>query len=129
MKVNRPAWMILGVLALILAMAPASQAQLNSNQATVALNATLAESLTVTAGPGTVSFILPGLVSGSVLIEIVLSLQTVGPVLLRATLSQDMFLAGSIVLILSSLTVIGALIGDIALVLVDPRIRFGKVSK
>ena len=59
MNVNRPAWMILGVLALILAMAPASQAQLNSNQATVALNATLAESLTVAAGPGTVSFILP----------------------------------------------------------------------
>lgn len=77
----------------------------------------------------TVSFILPGLISGSVLIEIVLSLQTVGPVLLRATLSQDMYLAGSIVLILSALTVIGALIGDIALVLVDPRIRFGKVSK
>ncbi|MBI1750197.1 MAG: hypothetical protein HYR59_05980 [Acidobacteria bacterium] len=50
--------MILGVLALALAMAPASQAQLNSNQATVALNATLAESLTVTAGPGTVSFTL-----------------------------------------------------------------------
>ena len=59
MKANYKAWMILGVLALVLAMAPVSQAQLNSNQATVALNATLAESLTVTAGPGTVSFILP----------------------------------------------------------------------
>ena len=77
----------------------------------------------------TVSFVLPGLISGSILIEIVLSLQTVGPVLLRATLAQDMYLAGSIVLILSALTVIGALLGDIALVLVDPRIRFGKVSK
>jgi peptide/nickel transport system permease protein len=77
----------------------------------------------------TVSFVLPGLVSGSILIEIVLSLQTVGPVLLRATMAQDMYLAGSVVLILSALTVIGALIGDILLVLVDPRIRFGKVQK
>jgi peptide/nickel transport system permease protein len=77
----------------------------------------------------TVSFVLPGLVSGSILIEIVLSLQTIGPVLLRATMAQDMYLAGSVVLILSALTVIGALIGDILLVLVDPRIRFGKVQK
>lgn len=77
----------------------------------------------------TISFVLPGLFSGTVLIDIVLSLQTVGPVLLRATLAQDMYLAGSIVLILSILTVIGALIGDILLVVVDPRIRFGKVGK
>jgi peptide/nickel transport system permease protein len=77
----------------------------------------------------TVSFVLPGLVSGSILIEIVLSLQTIGPVLLRATMAQDMYLAGSVVLILSALTVVGALIGDILLVLVDPRIRFGKVQK
>lgn len=67
MKAIHKAWMILGVLALALAMAPASQAQLNSNQATVLLNATLAESLTVAAGPGTVSFTLPpnGLATGS----------------------------------------------------------------
>ncbi len=77
----------------------------------------------------TVSFVLPGLFSGTILIDIVLSLQTVGPVLLRATLAQDMYLAGSIVLILSMLTVIGALIGDILLVLVDPRIRFGRAEK
>jgi peptide/nickel transport system permease protein len=77
----------------------------------------------------TVSFILPGLVSGSVLIDIVLSLQTTGPVLLRATLAQDMYLAGSIVLILSALTVIGALVGDLLLVVVDPRIRFGRAEK
>jgi len=77
----------------------------------------------------TVSFVLPGLVSGSILIEIVLSLQTIGPVLLRATMAQDMYLAGSVVLILSALTVIGALIGDILLVIVDPRIRFGKVAR
>ena len=77
----------------------------------------------------TISWVLPGLFSGTVLIDIVLSLQTIGPVLLRATLAQDMYLAGSIVLILSALTVIGALLGDILLVLVDPRIRFGRIEK
>ncbi len=77
----------------------------------------------------TIGFVLPGLFSGTVLIDIVLSLQTVGPVLLRATLAQDMYLAGSIVLILSILTVVGGVIGDILLVLVDPRIRFGRVEK
>lgn len=77
----------------------------------------------------TVSWVLPGLISGTVLIDIVLSLQTVGPILLRATMAQDMYLAGAIVLILSAMTVIGALIGDILLVLVDPRIRFGRVGK
>ena len=77
----------------------------------------------------TMSFVLPGLISGTILIDIVLSLQTVGPVLLRATLAQDMYLAGSITLILSALTVVGALLGDVLLVLVDPRIRFGKVEK
>jgi len=77
----------------------------------------------------TVSWVLPGLISGAVLIDIVLSLQTTGPVLLRAVLAQDMVLAGSIVLILSALTVVGALLGDILLALVDPRIRFGGVEK
>lgn len=76
-----------------------------------------------------ISWVLPGLFSGTVLIDIVLSLQTVGPVLLRATMAQDMYLAGSVVLILSILTVIGALMGDILLVLVDPRIRFGRIEK
>jgi len=77
----------------------------------------------------TVSWVLPGLVSGTILIDVVLSLQTIGPVLLRATLAQDMYLSGAIVLILSSLTVVGALIGDIMLVLVDPRIRYGKLAR
>jgi peptide/nickel transport system permease protein len=77
----------------------------------------------------TMSWVLPGLISGTVLIDIVLSLQTTGPVLLRAVLAQDMYLAGSITLILSALTVIGALIGDLLLVLVDPRIRFGRAEK
>ena len=77
----------------------------------------------------TVSWVLPGLVSGTILIDVVLSLQTIGPVLLRATLAQDMYLSGAIVLILSSLTVVGALIGDVLLVVVDPRIRFGRVGQ
>jgi peptide/nickel transport system permease protein len=77
----------------------------------------------------TLGWVLPGLVSGTILIDIVLSLQTVGPVLLRATMAQDMYLAGSITLILSALTVVGALFGDLALVLVDPRIRFGRAEK
>jgi len=77
----------------------------------------------------TLSWVLPGLISGTVLIDIVLSLQTVGPVVLRATMAQDMYLAGSVVLILSGLTVIGALLGDITLAVVDPRIRFGRVEK
>ena len=77
----------------------------------------------------TIGWVLPGLISGTVLIDIVLSLQTVGPVLLRATMAQDMYLAGSIVLILSALTVIGGLLGDIALAAVDPRIRFGRSTR
>ncbi|MCJ7549880.1 MAG: ABC transporter permease [Anaerolineae bacterium] len=77
----------------------------------------------------TVSWVLPGLVSGTILIDIVLSLQTIGPVLLRATLAQDMFLAGAVVLILSALTVVGALLGDVLLVVVDPRIRFGRLGQ
>jgi len=77
----------------------------------------------------TLSWVLPGLVSGAILIDIVLNLQTVGPVLLRATLAQDMYLAGSITLILSALTVIGAVLADLALAFVDPRIRFGRAAK
>lgn len=76
-----------------------------------------------------IGWVLPGLISGTILLDIVLSLQTIGPVLLRATLAQDMYLAGSIVLILSALTVIGGLIGDIALAAADPRIRFGSTSR
>jgi len=77
----------------------------------------------------TVSWVLPGIVSGEVLIAIVLSLQTTGPVLLRAVLAQDMYLAGSIVMILSTLTVVGALIADILLAALDPRIRYEGVQK
>ncbi len=72
----------------------------------------------------TIGWVLPGLINGGVIVGIVLNLQTIGPVLMRATLSQDMYLAGSIVLILSTLTVIGTFISDILLAWLDPRIRF-----
>jgi peptide/nickel transport system permease protein len=73
----------------------------------------------------TIGWTLPQLFSGSTLVAIVLNLQTVGPVLFHALLSQDMYVAGSILLILSALTVIGTLISDILLAWVDPRIRLG----
>jgi peptide/nickel transport system permease protein len=72
----------------------------------------------------TIGWVLPGLINGGVIVGIVLNLQTIGPVLIRATLSQDMYLAGSIVLILSTLTIIGTFISDILLAWLDPRIRF-----
>ena len=71
----------------------------------------------------TVGWALASLVSGATLISVVLSLQTTGPMQLRALTSQDMYLAGSFLLILSALTVIGTLISDILLAWVDPRIR------
>ena len=69
------------------------------------------------------AYILPFLVSGSVIVSVVLNLPTLGPVLLRSLLSQDMFLAGSIILMIGVMTVIGTLISDILLALVDPRVR------
>ena len=73
----------------------------------------------------TIGWMLPGLVSGSVIVDIVLSLPTSGPLLLNALQDQDMYLAGSFVMLLSTLTVIGTLISDILLAWIDPRIRFG----
>lgn len=72
----------------------------------------------------TIGWMLPGIFSGETLVSIVLNIQTVGPVLLRAVMSQDMYLAGGITLILSTLTMIGTLISDILLAWVDPRIRY-----
>lgn len=72
----------------------------------------------------TVGYALPSLIGGIVITAVVLNLPTIGPLLLRSLLSQDMFLAGAIVLILSSLTVIGTVLSDILLALLDPRIRF-----
>jgi peptide/nickel transport system permease protein len=73
----------------------------------------------------TVGYLLPYIVSGSVIVSMVLSLPTLGPVLLIALQSQDMFLAGTIVLLLSTATVIGTFLSDMLLVWVDPRIRMG----
>jgi peptide/nickel transport system permease protein len=71
----------------------------------------------------TVGWTLPGLVSGSVIVSVVLNLPTTGPLLLTALQAQDMYLAGSFLLMLSVLTVIGTLISDILLAWLDPRIR------
>jgi peptide/nickel transport system permease protein len=71
----------------------------------------------------TVGWELAGLISGSTLLSVVLSLQTTGPMMLRALTSQDMYLAGSFLFLLSVLTVIGTLISDVLLAWVDPRIR------
>jgi len=71
----------------------------------------------------TVGWSLANLISGATLISVVLSLQTTGPMQLRALMSQDMYLAGSFLMLLSTLTVIGTLISDILLAWVDPRIR------
>jgi peptide/nickel transport system permease protein len=71
----------------------------------------------------TIGYTLPYIVSGSIIVSIVLGLPTVGPLLLKALIAQDMFLAGTIVLMLGVMTVIGTLISDILLVWVDPRIR------
>lgn len=66
---------------------------------------------------------LPGLLGGAVIVSIVLSLPTLGPLMLRALEMQDMYLAGSVFLLLSTLTIIGVLLSDLMLVIVDPRIR------
>lgn len=67
--------------------------------------------------------ILPSIVSGAEIVAIVLSLQTTGPLLIRALQNQDMYMAGSFLMFLSALTVVGVLISDIALAVLDPRIR------
>ena len=70
--------------------------------------------------------ILPAMISGAEVTAIVLSLETTGPMLIRALQSQDMYLAGSFLMFLAFLTVIGVLVSDIALALLDPRIRLGR---
>src|SRR5690606_31423837 len=72
----------------------------------------------------TVGWVLPGLVSGEAIVAIVLSLPTTGPLLLRALNSQDMYLAGSFILMLSVLTVVGTFVSDLLLAWLDPRIRY-----
>jgi peptide/nickel transport system permease protein len=70
-----------------------------------------------------IGFIFPQVVSGTIIVSIVLSLPTVGPLLLSSLQAQDMFLAGTIVLLLGALTIVGTLISDLVLVWLDPRIR------
>jgi peptide/nickel transport system permease protein len=74
----------------------------------------------------TIGWQLPHIVSGETIVAIVLSLPTTGPLLFRALLAQDMYLAGSIVLLLGVLTLIGTFISDVLLLVVDPRISFEK---
>ena len=70
------------------------------------------------------AYILPFLISGSIIVSVVLALPTMGPVLLQSLLAQDMYLAGSIILLVGAMTVIGTLLSDILLVWADPRVRF-----
>lgn len=70
-----------------------------------------------------IAYLFPYLVSGSIVVSLVLGLPTVGPLLLQALVAQDMFLAGSIVLLLGIMTVIGTLISDLLLMWIEPRIR------
>jgi len=74
----------------------------------------------------TIGWTLPGIVSGETITAIVLSLPTTGPLLFRALMSQDMYLAGSTIMFLCFLTVIGTFISDLLLAWVDPRIRYEK---
>ena len=76
----------------------------------------------------TVSFILPAIVSGETIVAIVMSLETMGPLLFSALITQDTFLAASGVMVLSFLTVLGAILADALLVWVDPRIRLESKS-
>jgi len=74
----------------------------------------------------TIGWELPAIISGETITAIVLNLPTLGPLLFRALLTQDMYLAGDIVLLLCSLTVVGTFISDLLLVWMDPRIRYEK---
>ncbi|MCB1339942.1 MAG: ABC transporter permease [Pseudooceanicola sp.] len=68
--------------------------------------------------------LLPSMVSGSVLVSVVLGLQTIGPILLTALKTQDQFLAGFVLMFVALLTLLGTMISDVLLVLLDPRIRY-----
>jgi peptide/nickel transport system permease protein len=76
----------------------------------------------------TVGWVLPAIVSGSTITSVVLGLPTTGPLLLRALMNQDMYLAGSMVMMLSFLTLIGTLLSDLLLLWLDPRIRYDKAG-
>ena len=71
-----------------------------------------------------IAYLFPYVVSGSIIVSLVLGLPTVGPLLLTSLIAQDMFLAGTIVLMLGVMTVIGTFVSDLVLMWVDPRIRY-----
>jgi peptide/nickel transport system permease protein len=77
----------------------------------------------------TIGWTLPGLISGETIVSIVLNMPTMGPIMLRSLMTQDMYLAGSFLLITSLLAIIGTLLSDILLAVVDPRIKFGGVAE
>jgi len=72
----------------------------------------------------TIGWMLPALIAGEVITSVVLDLPTTGPLLLESLMNQDMYLAGSFLLMLSVLTVLGTLISDILLAVADPRIQY-----
>lgn len=71
----------------------------------------------------TIGYTLPYIVSGTIIVSLVLSLPTVGPLLLNALVAQDMYLAGAIILLLGTMTVVGTFLSDLLLMWIDPRIR------
>ncbi len=73
----------------------------------------------------TIGWLLPMLVSSSVVVSVVMNLPTAGPLLLKSLTTQDMYLAGAIILLLGVLTILGTLISDLILAWIDPRIRYG----
>ena len=73
--------------------------------------------------------IFPKLVSGGALVAVVLSITTVGPLMLNALMNEDMYLAGSMLMVLSTLGVLGTLVSDLLLLALDPRIRYGGGSR
>ncbi len=72
----------------------------------------------------TIGWLFPQIISGSIIVSFVMGLPTAGPLLLESLKSQDMYLAGSLVLLLGCLSIIGMLISDILLAITDPRIRY-----
>ena len=73
----------------------------------------------------TAGFALPALINGATIVGIVLSLPMHGPLLYRALISQDMYLAGGFILLIGALTIVGVLVSDLVLAWIDPRIRYG----
>jgi peptide/nickel transport system permease protein len=70
-----------------------------------------------------IGFLLPALISSSVVVSIVMNLPTSGPLLLRALLAQDTYLAGALMLLMGAMAIIGTVISDLLLAVVDPRVR------